>query len=117
MTKKIGRPNKEIDWNVLDAVLQYGASKLDCADLLNVSEDTVDKKIKQSHKMTFSEYREKKMGKMRIKLLQKQYEVAMNGNVALLIWLGKQHLGQSEKQEIDVGENAKKAFSLAYKIE
>ena len=30
-------------------------------------------------------------------LEEKQYEVAMEGNVQMLIWLGKQHLGQSEK--------------------
>ena len=30
-------------------------------------------------------------------LREKQWEVAMEGNVQMLIWLGKQHLGQSDK--------------------
>lgn len=30
------------------------------------------------------------------KLQIKQYDMAMNGNVTMLIWLGKQYLGQSE---------------------
>lgn len=32
-------------------------------------------------------------------LRRKQFEMAMNGNVTMLIWLGKQHLGQTEKVE------------------
>jgi hypothetical protein len=32
-------------------------------------------------------------------LKRKQFQVAMRGNPALLIWLGKQYLGQSDKLE------------------
>jgi hypothetical protein len=31
--------------------------------------------------------------------MKKQYDVAMSGNTALLIWLGKQYLKQSDKVE------------------
>lgn len=37
--------------------------------------------------------------KGRMSLKRKQYEMANGGNVALLIWLGKQLLGQSDKRE------------------
>ena len=100
MTNRVGRPEKEFDWKVLDSILQFGANLIDCSELLDVSEDTIQRKIKGEHGCTFTEYRTKKMGRMRVKLLQKQFEMAQNGNVALLIWLGKQHLGQAEKQEI-----------------
>jgi hypothetical protein len=36
-------------------------------------------------------------GKMSLK--RKQWEVAMGGNVTMLIWLGKQNLGQTDKIE------------------
>ena len=36
---------------------------------------------------------------MRINLLKKQYDVAMSGNVSMLIWLGKNELGQVDKVE------------------
>lgn len=102
MTNRVGRPEKEFDWKVLDSILQFGANLIDCSELLDVSDDTIQRKIRSEHGCTFSEYRTKKMGRMRVKLLQKQYEMAQNGNVALLIWLGKQHLGQTDKvvQEI-----------------
>jgi AraC-like DNA-binding protein len=102
MANKVGRPEKEFDWKLIDSILQFGARLIDCCEMLEVSEDTVQRKIKSEFDCTFSEYRERKMSKMRMKLLQKQFDVAMSGNVALLIWLGKQHLGQVDKQEAEL---------------
>mgnify|MGYP003144011811 CR=1 FL=1 len=39
--------------------------------------------------------------KEKAKLRRMQWEVAMNGNVQMQIWLGKQHLGQSEHPPFD----------------
>ena len=100
VTKKVetrGRKRIEVNWVALDGILQYGAKLIDCADILNLSEDTIQRAIKEKTGGTFSEYREAKMSKMRVKLLQKQFESAIAGNTAMMIWLGKQHLGQSEK--------------------
>lgn len=114
---KGGRPPTEINWEALDGVLQLGARLIDCVDLVGVSDVTIQNKIKEKYGLTFSEYRELKMSKMRMKLLQKQYEVAMNGNVALLIWLGKQHLGQSDKQEIVTDQKVNLKMSAEEKKE
>lgn len=97
MTKRPGRPEIFIDWSKLDGFLALGATLLDCSDLMDISEDTIERVIKKKHKLRFSEYREKKMSGMRIRLRQKQYDVAMKGNVTMLIWLGKQMLGQTDK--------------------
>ena len=51
--------------------------------------------------MSYPEYRSKKMSKVRVGLSRKQVEVAMSGNVTMLIWLGKQWLDQKDRQEID----------------
>lgn len=95
----MGRPKKVIDWDHLDNLLTLGAGLIDCSELLKMSDDTIQKNIKEKHNCTFTEYREKKLANMRVKLLKKQFDVAMNGNVTMLIWLGKQRLGQSEKTE------------------
>ena len=39
-----------------------------------------------------------------ISLRRAQYQVAKDGNPTMLIWLGKQWLGQSEKPSADVAE-------------
>jgi len=92
----IGPPRKPFDWSKLDAILQYGAKLTDAADIMDVHPDTLSKKIKATHKMSYPEYRDKKMSKVRVGLAQKQVEVAMAGNVSMLIWLGKNWLGQSD---------------------
>lgn len=97
MTKKTGKPRIDFDWKVLDSILQFGATLIDCSEMLKVSEDTIQKRIRELHDLKFSEYRNRKMSRMRVRLLQRQFDSAMSGNTALLIWLGKQHLGQSDK--------------------
>ena len=37
--------------------------------------------------------------KEKIELKKKQWEMAMDGDVKMLIWLGKQHLGQKESPQ------------------
>lgn len=96
----MGRPKKEINWQALDAVLQFGATLEDAAEIVGVHTDTLARKIKKEHDCTFTEYRDKKMSKIRYNLRKKQYDVAMAGNVSMLIWLGKNMLGQTDKQEI-----------------
>lgn len=61
------------------------------AAVLNCSVDTLGRR--------FAEVIEKgrKQGNMSLK--RKQYEVAMGGNVTMLIWLGKQRLDQTDKVE------------------
>ena len=90
---------KDIDWHNLDSILEFGARLKDCEEIVGVSQDTLQRRIKEKCGLTFTEYRDLKMSKMRMKLLQKQYDVAMKGNVSMLIWLGKQHLGQKDKHE------------------
>ena len=97
-------PKIDFDWSKLDAILQYGAKLTDAADIMNVHPDTVSKKIKTKYKMSFPEYREKKMSVTRVKLYQKQIDVAMAGNVSMLIWLGKNILGQSDKVESELAQ-------------
>lgn len=98
--KRMGPVPKEINWEVVDAILQYGATLVDCAEMAKVSDDTLANRIRDLHGCTFTEYRNRKMSKVRISLARKQYDVAMSGDRTLLIWLGKQWLGQSEKSEV-----------------
>jgi len=100
----MARPSKDLEnmefdgWDQLDAMIIW-ASQEYCCEKLGVNTDTLTKKIKERYGLSFSEYKSKRQEPMRINLLKKQYDVAMSGNVSMLIWLGKQHLGQSDKQD------------------
>lgn len=101
----MGRPRKELEditvdgWQLLDSLVLWSAHSEYIAEQLGISEDTLSKRIKEKHGVTFTEYRNKVKEKLRINLAKKQYDVAMAGNVSMLIWLGKNELGQSDKTE------------------
>lgn len=99
----MSRPKTELEdiefngWDQLDALIVW-ASQEYCAEKLGISADSLARRLKEKG-FSFAEYKKQKQEPMRINLLKKQYDVAMSGNVSMLIWLGKQHLGQSDKQD------------------
>lgn len=97
----MSRPRVKIDWAEFDKLCALQCSQREIASWFDCSEDTIERAVKREKGESFAEYFEQKRGKGKIALRRKQYEVAMSGNVALLIWLGKQYLGQSDKQEIE----------------
>lgn len=70
--------------------------------------DTIERWCKREYEMNFAEVFKQKRGTGAVSLRRKQYEVALSGNVSMLIWLGKQYLGQSDKQDVAVEKTAKK---------
>ena len=118
VAKKSGPKLLDFDWKLLDSILQYHANKRDAAELLGVSEDTIDRRIKAEHGKSFLQYRETKLGRVRIQLIQTAIEQAKTGkNPAVLIFCLKNLCKWSDKQEIEVGEKTRKEFKLAYNLE
>jgi hypothetical protein len=97
---KMGRPQKEIDFSVLDKLCHIQCTLKEIAGWFDVCEDTIEKRVKDNFGITFSEYFEQKRGNGKISLRRKMYEMALAGDRVMCIWLSKQYLGMSEKQEI-----------------
>lgn len=68
-------------------------------DILNVSVSSLTRWLKKTYGVTFDELKRQKHEGMKLKLAGKQYELAMKGNPAMLVWLGKQWLKQTDKIE------------------
>jgi AraC-like DNA-binding protein len=87
----MARPRKEIDEDLVFNLASLGCTMSEIAACCNCSRDLLQDRfaalIKEGHE------------NRNCSLRRKQFEVAMNGNSALLIWLGKQYLGQAEKIE------------------
>ncbi len=66
-----------------------GLTNKEIADVLGYDDSTLKRK--------FENFLTKGRAVLKQKLKRKQIEVAMGGNVSMLIWLGKQYLDQSEK--------------------
>lgn len=102
----MARPRKNFEdiefdgWDVLETMAGFYSAE-DCAKKLGVSVDTLERRIKEKYSIGFAEFKPKCRELMMSNILAKQYEVAMGGNVQMLIWTGKQYCGQSDKQEIE----------------
>jgi hypothetical protein len=103
----MARPRIDLDdmkfngWEQLDALIIWSNQEY-CAERLGINRDTLTEKIKEKTGLDFPAYKEQKKEAMRVNLRKKQYDIAMTGNVSMLIWLGKNELGQSDKQEFDL---------------
>lgn len=71
----------------------------DVAFVLGVSYDTLERRVKEETGETLSDFIKKHQSFGRISLRQKQYKVALDGDVTMLIWLGKQHLSQKQNPD------------------
>lgn len=87
----MARPRKKIDAEQVKKLAAIQCSYAEMASIVGCNESTLTRRFAQAIK----EGRDH--GKTSLK--RKQYEVAMSGNVTMLIWLGKQHLDQKEKVE------------------
>lgn len=68
--------------------------------VMDVSDKTLNRLLKERYKEGFSAVFKKFASGGKMSLRRMQYKQAMNGNVTMLIWLGKQYLGQADKQEL-----------------
>lgn len=93
---KMGAPLKEIDKNNFEDLCAIFCTLVDISGWFKVSEDTIERWCKRTYKATFAECFKKYAFKGRVSLRRKQYQMAMDGNITMLIWLGKQHLGQCD---------------------
>jgi len=86
-----------VDWELVDKYLIGGAKGSQVAAAIGVHYDTLSNRCKEDHNVLFSEYSAKKKQKGNLMLHAKQYQVAMSGNTTMLVWLGKQRLGQTDQ--------------------
>ena len=94
-----GRPRKVLTEDALKLIENLGrimCTEEDIAIILGTTRETL---FSKENEPLFKEAYKKGQANARQSLRRKQYEVAMKGNVSMLIWLGKQWLGQTDKVE------------------
>jgi hypothetical protein len=107
----------DINWTLLDSMLALNADKYFCAESqieelglnkngtsITAMMERIERRIFDRYGLNFRQYRDKRLNKLRIKVMQKQVETALEGNPTMLIWLGKNLLGQTDKHEVSVEE-------------
>lgn len=96
MSRKL---KKKFNWKKLNDLCAKSMKLMDCADILECSEDTIERYIRAEFDMTFAEYRDKKMSGTRLRLVEKAFELADKGNVVILIFCLKNLCGWMDKIE------------------
>ena len=99
----MGRNKALIDWARLEKMAMCGSNGQQIAAAIGVHYDTLVNRCvtdKPDDISIFSEYLRTKREKGNDLLLRKQFDIAMAGDKTMLIWLGKQRLGQKEKTDI-----------------
>ena len=96
MAKKMGRPKIHIDQSQFEKLCNILCTLDDIAGFFDCSQDTIERWCKATYSETFADVYKKKSAVGRVSLRRKQFEVAMSGDRSLLIWLGKQQLGQRD---------------------
>jgi hypothetical protein len=93
----MARPRISIHWEEFDKLCAMQATQEEIASWFRCSVDTIERAIKREWRVGFAEYYAQKATPGKISLRRKQWDMALKGDRTMLIWLGKQHLKQSEK--------------------
>lgn len=99
-----GRPKIDIDVEQFKGLCSIQCTLVEIADWFKCSEDTIERWCKRELKMSFAEAYKKYSVGGKISLRRAQMKMAEH-NATMAIWLGKQYLGQTDKQEVSVTSN------------
>jgi len=91
---------KEVNYILVDDLCHIQCTAEEIAAILHISLATLKARIEEDTGEEYLEYLFKKRIVGKKSLLRKQWELAMRGDRTMLIWLGKQYLGQVERHEI-----------------
>ena len=102
----MARPKKKIDPEQVKKLALIQCTMIEMAAFFECSVDTLERRFADVIKIG------RENGKTSLK--RKQFEIAMSGNVGMLIWLGKQHLGQKDQVENEMQVNADVTYTTSW---
>lgn len=100
----MARPKIPIDQKQFEKLCHIQCTLNEIAGYFSCSPDTIENWCKATYKMGFSDVYEQKRGFGKISLRRSQFRMAET-NPTMAIWLGKQYLGQSDKNELRVSKS------------
>jgi hypothetical protein len=102
-TRKPGRPKVEIDLELLESLAHDGCTNEEIAAFFGITERALE--IRFAKEAALRQAKLRGLLKGNVSLRQRQMEMALKGHgkeaATMLIWLGKQKLGQKDKLETD----------------
>ena len=107
----MARPEKPIDWDMVDRLLEAQCNGKEIAAYFNVSPETFYERVVKKHEEGFSSYSHRFSSKGLALLKLAQFNKAVGKlNPTMLMWLGKQYLNQTESPDKGVNETTLDQF-------
>lgn len=91
------RPRKKFNYEQFEKLCQIQCTKSEIAGFFDCSEDTIENRVREATGEKFSAVYKRLSAPGKISLRRQQFKLAEKEHAQMLIWLGKQYLGQSEK--------------------
>ena len=92
------------EWKQLEDMAQIHCTGEEMASIIGVDYDTLNARIREKYECSFSDWYKIHSDGGKMCLRRAQFKKAVkDGNVPMLIWLGKQWLGQTDKIENESG--------------
>lgn len=112
---QIKQKQDRIDKKQFEALCAIQCTQEEICSVLNCNTDTLNSWCKNTYGVNFSEiFKEKRQGG-KASLRRMQWKLAEK-NATMGIWLGKQYLGQKDKEEEDNSEELKQAKEIIVSI-
>jgi hypothetical protein len=97
---KMGRPIMKINWKLAGEMCAAGCYGGPIAAALGISMQTLYDRVQTDHGKDFTTFRREHLAAGDDVLRKKQFELAKRGDKTMLIWLGKNRLGQKDRHDI-----------------
>lgn len=94
-----GRPKIEINEDDFKKLCHLQCTLEEISGWFDCSVDTIERFCKRVYKDNFADVFKRMSAGGKISLRRQQFKCAEKGNASMLIWLGKQYLGQRDKLE------------------
>ena len=97
------KPMTDKEFEQLVNMIRIQCTRDEICDILGMSDTTLNRRIKEQGIEgvdNFEALYKKHQGEGKASLRRAQWKAAQDGNPTMLVWLGKQMLGQKDKQEL-----------------
>ncbi len=99
MAKKTGRPRKMIDAKQVRELASIGCTYNEIGAVVGCSKATLSERFRTEIDKGHEE--------LKRSIRRMQYGAAKKGNIVMMIWLGKQYLGQQDKQHVETRDDTR----------
>jgi hypothetical protein len=111
---KGGRPPFEFDDNEfekLKSMVRIQCTQAEICGIYGVDDMTLNRALKRRGEPGFSEFYKKHQDEGKASLRRAQWKAAQDGNPTMLVWLGKNNLGQTDRVDVNADVNGSITFT------